>query len=109
VLGRVEGRDVLVGVVASLRQYAITFVVLTILVGLFVPNTNNFAHIGGFLGGVLVGLVLPPQAQVGGRELRLWERVLLGAVIAAGAVALGLAGHNAIEAVNAAPQQFLIQ
>jgi membrane associated rhomboid family serine protease len=109
VLGRVEGRDVPVGVVASLRQYAITFVVLTILVGLFVPNTNNFAHIGGFLGGVLVGLVLPPQAQVGGRELRLWERVLLGAVIAAGAVALGLAGHNAIEAVNAAPQQFLIQ
>ena len=100
VLGRTQGRDVPVGVVASIRQYAITFVVLTILLGLFVSNTNNFAHVGGFVAGALLGLVLPPRAAVGGRELRIWEVGVLGASVVAAAVALGLAGHNTVDVVN---------
>ena len=109
VLGRTQGRDVPVGVVASLRQYAVTFVVLTILVGFFVSNVNNFAHVGGFIGGALLGLVLPPRAAVGGRELRLWERAVLGAAVLGAAVALGLAGHNAIDVVNAQPVNPFLQ
>ncbi len=107
VLGRTQGRDVPVGVVASLRQYAITFVVLTILVGFFVSNVNNFAHAGGFIGGALLGLVLPPRAAVGGRELRIWERVVLGAAVVAAAVALGLAAHNVVEVSNQVQQLLL--
>ena len=104
VLGRIQGRDVPVGVVASLRQYAITFVVLTVLIGFFVSTVNNFAHVGGFLSGAVLGLVLPPQRGVGGRELRLWERGLLGAAVLAGAVALGLAGHNVVDVINSLPE-----
>jgi rhomboid protease GluP len=101
VLGRTQGRDVPVGVVASLRQYALTFVVLTILVGFFVSNVNNYAHAGGFISGALLGLVLPPRAAVGGRELRLWEKGLLGGVVVVAAVALGLAAHNLVEVTSA--------
>lgn len=109
VLGRLQGRDVPVGVVASLRQYAITFVVLTLLIGFFVTGVNNFAHVGGFVSGALVGLVLPPQAAVGGRDLRVWEQVVLVVAVLAGAVALGLAGQHLIDVVNGstAPQLFL--
>lgn len=104
VLGRTQGRDVPVGVVASIRQYAITFVVLNLVIGFMVATTNNFAHIGGLLSGVLLGLVLPPRAGVGGRELRMWERVLLGAAVVGAAVALGLAAHNVVGVYNTVQQ-----
>jgi membrane associated rhomboid family serine protease len=94
-LGRVQGREVPVGVVASLRQYAITFVVLNVIVGFLVSNVNNLAHAGGFLAGVVLGLWLPPRAGVGGRELRRWEQVVLGAVVAVCVVALALAAQHA--------------
>jgi membrane associated rhomboid family serine protease len=103
VLGRLQGRDVPVGVVASLRQYAVTFAVLTVLVGFFAAGVNNFAHVGGFLSGALLGLVLPPQRAVGGRDLRIWEKAVLGGAIAAGAVALGLAGHNVQQVIDSIP------
>jgi membrane associated rhomboid family serine protease len=109
VLGRTQGRDVPVGVVASLRQYAVTFVVLTIVIGLIDSNTNNWAHAGGFIGGALLGLVLPPRAAVGGRELRLWERAVLGAAIVAGAVALGMAVHNVADVYNLVQQSTFLQ
>jgi len=100
VLGRVQGRDVPVGVVSSLRQYALTFVVLTVLVGFFVANVNNYAHAGDFIAGALAGLVLPPRASVGGRDLRAWEKVLLVAFMVAAAVALGLAAHFLAEVLS---------
>lgn len=102
-VGRVQGRDVPVGVAASLRQYALTFVVLNILIGFFLSNVNNFAHLGGFLTGALLGLWLPPRAQVGGRELKSWEQGALWVVIAVGAVALGLAAQHAYTVLTAPP------
>lgn len=103
-LGRVQGRDVPVGVVASIRQYALSIVILNVLVGFLLSNAiNNFAHAGGFLGGVLLGVWLPPRAGVGGRELRAWERVAMGLVIAVGAVALALAAQHAYSALTATP------
>jgi rhomboid protease GluP len=103
VVGRVQGRDVPVGVAASLRQYALTFVVLNIIIGFWLQNVNNFAHAGGFIAGALLGLWLPPRASVGGRAMKRWEQVALGAVIAAGAIALGVAAQHAISVLTAAP------
>jgi hypothetical protein len=53
---------------------------------------NNYAHVGGFVGGMALALVLPPQAAIGGRDLRIVERAALALVIAASAVALIFAG-----------------
>jgi len=104
VLGRVQGRDVPVGVVASIRQYALSIVVLNVITGFVLAGSiNNFAHAGGFLGGALLGLWLPPRASVGGRELRAWERAVLGAVIAVGVLALGFAAQHAWSQLTAAP------
>jgi membrane associated rhomboid family serine protease len=101
-LGRVQGRDVPVGVVASIRQYAVSVILLNVFIGFLLSNSiNNFAHGGGFLGGVLLGLVLPPRAGVGGRELRRWERAALAVVVAAGAVALGVAAQHAWSVLSA--------
>jgi rhomboid protease GluP len=108
VLGRLQGRDVPVGVVASLRQYALTFLLLTVVLGFFLANVNNWAHVGGFLAGAALGLWLPPRGSVGGRDLRMWERVALGAVIAVGVVALGVAVQHAASVLGD-PTLFLTQ
>ncbi len=38
---------------------------------------------------------------MGGRELRLWEKGLLGGVVVVAALALGLAAHNLVDVTNA--------
>ena len=96
VLGRVQGRDVPVGIAHAMRQYAITYGAMIVLFGLVIANVNSLAHIGGFLSGALVGLVIPPLHRVGGRDLRLWEQVALYAVLALSAVALIFAAGNLI-------------
>jgi membrane associated rhomboid family serine protease len=93
-LGRVQGRNVPVGIASSIRSYAITYSIFVIVLSLFVPNVNNWVHAGGFLAGVLVGLVIGPVEAVGGRRLRLVERGALIAVIAAAAVALAVGIHH---------------
>ncbi|HXA30521.1 MAG TPA: rhomboid family intramembrane serine protease [Candidatus Angelobacter sp.] len=103
VVGRVQGRDVPVGVAASLRQYALTFVVLNIIIGFVLGGVNNWAHAGGFIAGALLGLLLPPRASVGGRSLRRWEEVALGVVIALAVVALGVAAQHAFTVLTATP------
>jgi len=49
---------------------------------------NNYAHVGGFVAGMGLALVLPPRAAIGGRDLRTEETAALALVIAAAAVAL---------------------
>jgi len=101
-LGRVQGRDVPVGVVASIRQYAVSVIILNVFIGFLLRDSiNNFAHFGGLLGGVLLGLVVAPRAGVGGRELRRWEQAVLWVVVAAGAVALGVAAQHAYSVLTA--------
>ncbi|MFN2568816.1 MAG: rhomboid family intramembrane serine protease [Candidatus Dormibacteria bacterium] len=102
-LGRVQGRDVPVGVATSIRQYVTTYIVLTLLFGFFLSRVNNFAHIGGFAAGVLLSLILAPMAQVGGRSLRRHEQAALTAVVAAGALALGIAAYHLSSALSHAP------
>jgi rhomboid protease GluP len=43
-----------------IRQQAIQMAISTIVMGFLLPRVNNLAHIGGFLGGYLVGRILDP-------------------------------------------------
>ncbi|HWW10424.1 MAG TPA: hypothetical protein VNY76_09265, partial [Candidatus Acidoferrales bacterium] len=58
---------------------------------------------GGLAAGILVGLILPPAQQIGGRDLSGVEKFFLGAVIAAGIAGLLLFAYQVI----AAPPQLL--
>lgn len=87
-LGRVQGREVPVGIAHAMRQYAITYGAMVVIFGFLITNTNNVAHVGGFAFGVAVGAVLPPLARVGGRELQRWEQVAVYAVYALAALAV---------------------
>ena len=67
---------------------------------LFVPNVNNWVHAGGFLAGVLVGVVVGPVEAVGGRRLRLVERGALLAVIAVAVLAAGIGAHHVADILS---------
>lgn len=104
-LGRVQGRDLPAGLTYALRQYAVGLLIYNAVILLVLGGAlgiNNFAHAGGLLTGVLVGLWLPPQAAVGGRDMAVWERGILVAVVAAALVALVLAGIHLSDALNQA-------
>ncbi|MGH7722106.1 MAG: rhomboid family intramembrane serine protease [Candidatus Dormibacteria bacterium] len=103
VLGRVQGRDVPVGIAHGMRQYSITYAAMVLVFGFLVPNVDNVAHIGGFIAGALVGLALPPLRRVGGRELQLWERVAVYSVYAASAAALLFAVINIVSNLSVSP------
>jgi membrane associated rhomboid family serine protease len=102
-IGRVQGKDVPVGLASSVRQYVITVVVLTFVLGFSVRGVNNYAHLGGFLTGVVLGLVLPPLEVLGGRRLRIAEQAVLVAFIAAGAVALGFGAQHISDVLASTP------
>ncbi|MEO8898064.1 MAG: rhomboid family intramembrane serine protease [Candidatus Dormibacter sp.] len=100
VLGYVQGRNVPVGIAHAMRRYALTYGSMIVVFGFLIANVNNLAHVGGFITGALLGLVIPPLARVGGRDLALWERALLYAVCAAGGVALVVAAVNVVGAMT---------
>lgn len=95
-LGRVQGKEVPVGIASSIRQYAIAYSIFVVVLGVFnvVANVNNWVHAGGFLAGILLGLVVPPIEAVGGRRLHLVERGVIVAVIAVAAVGMALGIHH---------------
>ena len=99
VLGYVQGKNVPTGIKHAMRRYALTYGAMIVAFGFVIANVNNLAHIGGFITGALVGLVIPPLAGIGGRDLSLWERVLVYAVCAGGAVALVVAVVNVLGAL----------
>jgi membrane associated rhomboid family serine protease len=99
-LGRVQGRDVPAGLSRGIRQFVILIAVINLVIGLSVAGVNNYAHVGGFLTGVLLGLALPPLRAVGGRDLRVVEQLLLLAVVVGSAAALGVGIQHAADFVN---------
>jgi rhomboid protease GluP len=100
VLGRVQGKNVPTGIAHAMRQYALTYGALIVVFGFVIPGVNNLAHVGGFITGALVGLVIPPLAGVGGRDLTQWQRALVYAACAGGAVALIVAAVNVVGALT---------
>ncbi len=47
----------------ELGRQALMFAVIILIFGFFFPHIDNFAHIGGFIGGLLVGMLLDPLKQ----------------------------------------------
>ncbi len=68
-------------VLRRLRKVAVSFVVLNVILGLSIPGIDNAAHLGGFAGGFLCGLVLsrPLDVQTVARR---WRHNLATAVMA---------------------------
>jgi membrane associated rhomboid family serine protease len=102
VLGRVQGKDVPVGFVSALRQYAIVIIAINVFFGLASSNVSNTGHLGGLISGALIGLVLPPLRSVGGRDLTVAERAAIGVLTVFCVVALAYGAVEAMDAVNAA-------
>ena len=95
-IGRTQGRDVPVGIAHAMRQYALTYAAMVVVFGFLVTNVDNVAHIGGFLTGALVGLLIPPLRRVGGRDLRVPETIAIYVVYAVSAAALLFAVINVV-------------
>jgi rhomboid protease GluP len=93
-VGRFQGRQFPHATAAGVRQWIGINVALILFMGLTGLGglVNNYAHVGGFVGGMALALLLPPIAAMGGRDLRIAEKAALALVIAASAVALILAG-----------------
>jgi rhomboid protease GluP len=95
VLGRVQGRNVPAGLAHTLRQWVFLCLVMTVIIGFtFSSLINNYAHLGGFAAGALIGLVIPPVRAIGGNDLRTWQKATLIGIIAVGALAMLLAVVN---------------
>ncbi len=43
------------------RSYAMQYVVMLVIMGVLIPFVDNYAHLGGFAGGVLLGALLPRE------------------------------------------------
>ena len=68
-------------VLRRLRNVAVSFLILNILFGLSISGIDNAAHLGGFAGGFLCGLVLS-QPLDGQTRSRRWRRNLVTSVMA---------------------------
>jgi membrane associated rhomboid family serine protease len=96
-VGRVQGKKVPVGISHTVRNYAVTVIVLNVALTFLFSSSediNNYAHIGGLLAGAVLGLFIPPMAAIGGKDLGIVERCLLWASIAFSAVAIVFALLN---------------
>ena len=76
--------------VKGLRNNALQFIGLTALIGFGIPGIDNFAHLGGFLGGLLLGAIgsLPLEAAARKAEFpRRLALTLISAILLIGAAA----------------------
>jgi membrane associated rhomboid family serine protease len=109
-VGRVQGKNVPVGITHTVRNYAVTVivlnVVLTFVFGASV-DINNYAHLGGLIAGALLGCILPPLMSIGGRDHLIVEKIVLWAAIAFSAVALIFAVVNLAGAITHPPTGLL--
>jgi rhomboid protease GluP len=64
------------------REQALSMAVSTIVMGFVLPNVNNMAHIGGFIGGYLIGKVLDPLKPEKGNHQAIAAVCLLATVVA---------------------------
>jgi membrane associated rhomboid family serine protease len=107
-VGRVQGKNVPVGITHTVRNYAVTVIVLNVVLSFVFGNSvdiNNYAHAGGIIAGALLGCVFPPLMSIGGRDHLVVEKVVLWGAIAFSAVALIFAVLN-LSAVIMHPVSF---
>jgi membrane associated rhomboid family serine protease len=105
-VGRVQGKNVPVGITHTVRNYAVTVIVLNVVLTFVFGGSlgvNNYAHLGGLIVGALMGCILPPIMSIGGRDHMLVEKVVLWGAIAFSSVALVFALINLTTAIMHAP------
>jgi membrane associated rhomboid family serine protease len=96
-LGRIQGKNVPVGISHTVRNYAVTVIVLNVALTFLFNSSgyiNNYAHIGGLLAGAALGAAISPLAGIGGKNLNVVERSILWGAIAFSATALVVAALN---------------
>jgi membrane associated rhomboid family serine protease len=96
-LGRIQGKKVPVGISHTVRNYAVTVIVLNVALTVLFNSSgyiNNYAHVGGLLAGAVLGVAIPPLTNIGGKDLGAVERYVLWGAIAFSAVALVFAILN---------------
>jgi membrane associated rhomboid family serine protease len=96
-LGRIQGKKVPVGISHTVRNYAVTVIVLNVALTVLFNSSgfiNNYAHVGGLLSGAVLGVAIPPLAAIGGRDIGTVNRFVLWGAIAFSAVALVFAALN---------------
>ena len=96
-VGRIQGKNVPVGITHTVRNYAVTVIVLNVVLTFVFGaglGVNNYAHLGGLIVGALLGCILPPIMSIGGRDHMLVEKILLWGAVAFSAVALLFAVIN---------------
>ena len=101
-VGRLQGKNVPVGITHTVRNYAVTVIVLNVvLTFVFGPSlgVNNYAHVGGLIAGALLGCILPPIMSIGGRDHMIIEKIVLWGAIAFSSVALLFALLNLAAAI----------
>lgn len=101
-LGRIQGKKVPVGISHTVRNYAVTVIVLNVALTVLFNSSgyiNNYAHVGGLLAGAVLGAAVPPLATIGGRDLGIGERSILWGAIAFSAIALVFAALNLAAAI----------
>jgi len=95
-VGRFQGRQFPKTSATGVRQWIAINAALVLFAGISGLGgvVNNYAHVGGFVAGMGLALVLPPRPAIGGRDLRRVETGALALVIAVAIVALGFAGQH---------------
>lgn len=63
----------------QLRKDIVFFIMVNVAFGLAVPGIDNAAHLGGLVGGFLMGLILSQPLDSGTRQRRLWRNLLSAA------------------------------
>jgi membrane associated rhomboid family serine protease len=80
----------------QIRSQAMTFLVLNLIIGMQIEFVDNAAHIGGAIGGLLCGLLIPPKV--------VWPKNWLAAPVL---VALGIGGAMALPRFQPSPKMYL--
>lgn len=86
--------------VKGLRNNALQFIGLTALIGFGIPGIDNFAHLGGFLGGLLLGAIgsLPLEAVARKAEFpRRLALTLISSLLLVGAAGFFLYNSSATQ------------
>jgi membrane associated rhomboid family serine protease len=74
----------------EMRTIALVTLVINLIMGFTVPAIDNYAHLGGLVGGFLLALLLGPSPALVGKRSHPGARLALATLPALAAVALGL-------------------
>ena len=87
-MGKVQGKGVPPQFSAAMRSQMWFVVLINVGLGVLVPGISLTAHAGGFVTGILLGLILPPRSEIGGAALSIGVRAVLAVIMGVSALAL---------------------